>query len=157
LSSRSPTVGETKAGGDVLGAAGLLLSVVAWTHIALILFPAHFGTAPWEFAAASQTVEVLPLGATGAALLAYVSIMRGWRNGATALAILCIASALLSVGVAVFMALDVMVAWNSVVSTLRENVAKTAAKALFMAVLFTAYFSWLATRVLRARRAAARH
>jgi hypothetical protein len=157
LSSRSAIGSDPKAGGDVLSAAGLVLTVVAWTHIALILFPAHFGTAPWEFAAASQTAEVLPLAATGAALLAYVSITRGWRNGAIALAILFIMSALLAVGVAVFMALDVMVAWNSVVSTLRENVAKTAAKALFMAVLFTAYFSWLAARVLRARRAAARH
>jgi hypothetical protein len=153
VSSRAPITIDPKAGSDFLGAAGLVLSLVAWSHATLILIPPHFGVAPWEFAAATQTIDVFPLAVTGMAMLAFAAINRAWNKRNVALVVMCALSALLMIGVAGLILLDLLVAWNSVTSGMRENLTKTAAKALLFAFTFTVFFIWIAVRLNRARRA----
>ncbi len=143
---------ESKAGSEILGAAGLVLCLVSWSHTAVILIPPHFGISPWEFAAATQVIDVAPLGLMGMALLATAAITRSWRKRSVALAIWSGFSALVIAGVATLIVLDMLVAWHSVTINLRENLTKTAGKALFFAFMFTAFYIWLAVQLIRARR-----
>jgi len=152
VNSRAPTTSDNKAGSDFLGAAGLILSMVAWTHAFLILFPPHFGVAQWEYAAATQTIDVFPLAVMGMALLANSAITRAWNRRSLALILACIASTLLLISVGVLILLDLLVAWNSVTASLREQLLKGAFKALFFAFMFSAFFVWVAVRLKRARR-----
>jgi hypothetical protein len=135
----------------VLAGVGLVLSLVALTHIALIWWPPHFGVSPWEFAAATQTVDVFPIGAAGMALLAYASMLQRWRVGAILVGAGAVLSALLAAGSALFVVLNLPVAWGSVTEGLRENLAKTGGKALLFALLFGVFYVWVAARVIRSR------
>jgi hypothetical protein len=143
---------RSNAAADVLGAAGLLLSLVAFTHIALIWIPAHFGSSPWEFAAATQTVDVFPIGAAGMALITYAAFLQRWRKRTLALALWGIFSVLILIAAGLLILLNLPVAWQSVTPAVRANLLKTSGKALFFAAAFSVFYMWVTVRLLRHRR-----
>ena len=137
---------------QILAMLGFVLMIVAWTHIALIIFPPHFGVAPWEFAAATQTIDVFPLAVTGVSLLACGCVLLGWPRRALALAIWCIVTTFVLVSAGVLTLLDFTVAWGSVTSATRESLMKTSIKVLLFSLVFTLYHIWLAIVLLRSRK-----
>lgn len=139
-------------GAEIAGVAGVVLSLVAVAHVALIWIPAHLGAVPWEFAAATQTVDVFPLAVTGAALAGWSVAQRGWRGRALALAVWCALAAAFLAGILVLLLLDLPVAWRSVGPEMRESLLKTGGKAGALGLLFTAFHLWLMVKMIRARR-----
>jgi hypothetical protein len=141
------------AGSDLLGAAGLVLTLVAMVHLALVWIPLHLGTAPWEFAAATQTTDVLPLAAVGVALLGWSAIQAGRRWLMTMLAVWCGVSALLVLVVAGLLMLALPIAWQSVEQPIRDSLIKTTGKNMAFCLIFFGYYAWLTVRLLRTARA----
>jgi hypothetical protein len=136
----------------VFAVAGFVLCFVAWTHSVLIWFPAHFGVPPWEFAAATQTIDVLPLAVAGITLMAAAAIISENRVGAVLLAVIGVLTALILSGLLVLIALNLLVAWRSVTSAMRESLGKTAVKAALFGVMFFVYHIWLSIKLLQFRK-----
>ena len=154
--AREPSVagiGRGPTASGVLAGAGFVLSLVALTHVALIWWPQEIGSPPWEFLAATQTVDVFPLAAAGAGLLAYAAMLEGRRGRALLLAILSAGAVVVLLGAGVFVMLSLPVAWKSMTGAARETLIETGAKALLLAALFTVYHVWLTARLIRFRRA----
>jgi hypothetical protein len=137
----------------VLAGAGFALALVASIHAALIWWPTQIGSPPWEFAAATQTVDLFPLAAAGAGLLSYAAILEGRRGRALLLAILSACAVLVLLAAGAFVLLSLPVAWKTVTGPERESLFETGGKALLLAGLFTVYHIWLAVRLIRFRRA----
>ena len=114
--------------GQVLATAGLILCFVAWTHILLIVIPANFGSAPWEFAAASQTVDVFPLEVTGISLLACGAFLLDWRRPLLSLSLWCWFNALFLLTAGFLTVLNLIVGWNSVTTPMKSSLLKTSTK-----------------------------
>jgi hypothetical protein len=137
---------------DVLAVAGLVLSLVALTHIVLIWLPPHFGSSPWEFAAATQTVDVFPIAVAGMALVAYAAFLQRWRKRALALAVWGGISAFILIAAGLLILLNLPVAWQSVTEGVRTNLLKTSGKAMLFAAVFAIYYLWLTLRLIRSQR-----
>lgn len=133
----------------ILFMAGLILSLVAATHILLIWIPAHFGSAPWEFTAVTQSIDVFPLAVTGFALLSCGAVVRGWRRSAIVLSLLCAVAVLALLALATLMVLDLVVAWASVTRVMRDNLFRAGGKALGFSAIFIVYYFWLGLQLKR--------
>jgi hypothetical protein len=138
---------------SILAAAGLVLLVVAWTHVLVMFIPAHFGIAAWEFTVASQAVDVMPLAIAGMAFLAVAGIAGGWKRRLFFVAAWCVVTALALIAVAALLLLDLPIAWRSVMRNMQQDLAKTAGKAIGFTIVFAVFHLWLAFWLTAAARA----
>ena len=136
---------------QILGAAGFLLLAVSWSHFITTFFPYRFGVAAWEYAAITQTIDVMPMGIVGLALAATASITSGWRQRALLLIVLCVLTTVSLAAMMALMLLDLPIAWDSVPAAMHRDLIKSSSKAAVFAVLFGWFQIWVARLLWRAR------
>jgi hypothetical protein len=136
---------------QILGAAGFLLLVVSWTHLVTTFIPYRFGIAAWEYAAVTQSIDVMPLGVVGLALAATASITNGWRRRSRILIVLCGLMVLALGGMVALVALDLPIAWKAVPASMHRDLVKSSIKAVSFAILFGWFEIWVARLLWRSR------
>jgi hypothetical protein len=136
---------------QILGAAGFLLLAVSWTHFLTTFIPYRFGVAAWEYAAITQTIDVMPMGIVGLGLAAAASIVNAWRRRALLLIVLCVLTTLSLAAMMALMLLDLPIAWDSVPAEMHRDLIKSSTKAGAFAVLFAWFQIWVARLLWRAR------
>jgi hypothetical protein len=136
---------------QILGAAGFLLLAVSWTHLFTTFIPYRFGIAAWEYAAVTQSVDVMPLGVAGLALAATASIANGWRRRGLLLIVLCTMMVIALAGMVALVVLDLPIAWKAVPASMHRDLVKSSIKAVSFAILFGWFEVWVARLLWRSR------
>jgi hypothetical protein len=139
---------------QILGTAGFVLLTVSWTHLINTFFPYRFGIATWEYAAVTQSIDVMPLGIAGLAMAGSASVANGWRRRGLALVVMCVINVLILFAMVGLIVLDLPIAWNTVPDAMHRDLIKSSAKAVGFAALFVWFHIWVARLLLRARRSA---
>lgn len=137
---------------QLLALAGFVLLVVSWTHLFNAFNPAMFGVAPWEYAVTTQSVDIMPLGIMGSALVAAAALISGWRKRLYALSVLGVVTSLVLAGMAMLIVLDLPIAWSTVTADRHQDLIESASKSLLFIALFITYYLWMARLTWRAAR-----
>jgi hypothetical protein len=133
----------------LLGVAGVVFALVGFFDIALTWYPSNFGSAEFEFASYSQSMNFLPLPILGLMLVLAGGVARGIRwVPKTVVALLVVVVVLILVG-AVLWATSVPVGLKAVqdpmvLRGLKKAIAKTAVQATLypIALLYVSVKAW---------------
>ena len=133
----------------LLGAMGLVFAVVGFTDLALVWYPANFGSAEFEFGSVTQTMNSLPLPTLGLTLLLASGVARGskWAVRLSVVALLLVVVAIL--GMALLHLTTVPQALKAPVEPLartglKKAIAKTVLQFLMypLALLYVSVKAW---------------
>jgi hypothetical protein len=140
---------------QILGAAGFLLIAVSWSHLVTTFFPYRFGIAAWEYAAVTQSIDVMPISVVGLALAAAASLAHGWRRRGMLLIVLAAVMVVALAGMIGLVVLDLPIAWKAVPASMHRDLIKSSTKAVVFAIAFGWFQIWVARHLWRARRSGA--
>jgi hypothetical protein len=144
---------EPEIGWRVLRWVGLLFLVVGGFDVALVWFPANFGSAEFEFASVSASLNSLPVATMGMALVVVSGAMLGQHWSAwVAFVVAAVALVFVIVG-AVLFALTVPLALQAPVEdAVRVGIQKQVVKGSLQVVAYGLAYAVLARQAFRVAR-----
>ena len=149
---RAPRESEPAVFWTVFAVAGLAISLVGWTDLALLWYPLGFGRPDWEFGVVSAHFDAMPLATVGFVMLMSGALAASRWRVARLLSAAAGLVALFLVCVFVVYLLDIPLALDAAGARAHSAMMRSIAKTSAFAVIYMTLYSWLGWYVWRGTR-----